>query len=246
MTVEAYLRSGALRGEAQLHTDTEILWTVLRVDRPIDPAWSGVTGDIAHNLRSALDYLVYQLFVLENGAPPPANGKQQFPIFKDRDGFRSRGVKQNLRGLSAPAVEMMESFQPFATGEGEASPLWQLRQLSNRDKHHDIHLTIASASRIVSEAVFTGGPEPLMVCVGQTGPVADQALLFGRKIPAGNAPPQERAAGLKVDGDARLHITFLKPAIDFQRGVEGILAAIGKRVMDIADRVNSQFFSKPV
>jgi hypothetical protein len=33
-------------------------------------AWSPVFGEIIHNLRSALDYYVWELYVLENKAEP--------------------------------------------------------------------------------------------------------------------------------------------------------------------------------
>src|ERR1700756_5511045 len=43
-------------------------------------AWSAVVGEIAYDLRSALDHAVYDLTCIENGGPL---GQTGFPIFED-------------------------------------------------------------------------------------------------------------------------------------------------------------------
>src|SRR4051812_8089914 len=46
-----------------------------------------IVGDLVHNLRSALDHLVWQLVLLEGRTP---GGHNRFPIYKDVDVFHDR------------------------------------------------------------------------------------------------------------------------------------------------------------
>lgn len=115
------------------------------IRREADPMWGVEIGEIIHNLRSCLDYLVHELFIRSNGKPPPIGSKIQFPIFKSVEGFNRRGV-QFLNGISDAAIAMIRSEQLFSpdnggAGDGIQSPLWHLRELSNTDKHRTIQLT---------------------------------------------------------------------------------------------------------
>ena len=47
-----------------------------------------IAGDFAHNLRSGLDHLIYQLAVLDTGGDPP--NRTGFPIFEDEGRTGSR------------------------------------------------------------------------------------------------------------------------------------------------------------
>jgi hypothetical protein len=46
-----------------------------------------------------------------------------------------------LRCVGQDAVDLIQSEEPFSTGEGVYSPLWHLQELSNADKHRTLHLT---------------------------------------------------------------------------------------------------------
>src|SRR5690242_15811946 len=52
-----------------------------KVREPCPPIWSVLVGECLHNLRSALDYMIWDLVILETGAPPVVT-KSQFPIFR--------------------------------------------------------------------------------------------------------------------------------------------------------------------
>jgi hypothetical protein len=112
----------------------------LVVEEPCPPMFGILVGEIVHNLRSALDHIVYQLVIHATNAPPPVVSKTQFPIFLDAAGFKHRGPLL-LKGVGTKAAALIKAMQPFATGEGVKSPLWHLSQLSNIDKHRTIHLT---------------------------------------------------------------------------------------------------------
>jgi hypothetical protein len=56
--------------------------------------WGVQVGEIVHNLRSALDHSIWELVILTTGRPPALPTKNQFPIFKSKDGFLARGVPE--------------------------------------------------------------------------------------------------------------------------------------------------------
>jgi hypothetical protein len=100
------------------------------VDPPIQLAL--VAGEIAYQLRSALDHLVYQLIVANRQSP---NRLSQFPIFAARDKYVARAPSM-IEGVSSSAEVIIESEQPYHRSPGaEEHPLWKLHYLNNTDKH---------------------------------------------------------------------------------------------------------------
>jgi hypothetical protein len=104
--------------------------------------WGVLVGELAHNLRSALDYLVGVL-IREGGGEP--DGNAAFPISKSKDRYfrkNKRGVTYRdrvLRGLSPEMKERIDALQPFQRGElAYADMLLGLADLSNRDKHREL------------------------------------------------------------------------------------------------------------
>lgn len=239
-SIKAFFDSNPYTLETQADPNTEILWRVVRINGSPDPMWSAMTGEIIHNLRCALDYLVFQLVILQTGAEPTGN-KNQFPIFRKKQGFDSRGVPQMLNGVGADAVALIESLQPFATGEDIQSPLWHLQEFSNWDKHRSIHLTSAGMPN-VNASMIVGSPGGGGVVVAAPGPIEDNAGIFGRTIQPGPEPLLERAAKVDVQGEATFHITFKRPAVDFNLKAQTILDIMGRRVFEIAKRVNAELF----
>jgi hypothetical protein len=89
-----------------------------------------VVGEICYNLRSALDYLVYELALSDSGVVQ--NGTQ-FPIDDTPKKFAGH-VPTRLIGLSAAHVAAIERLQPY---NGCNWPK-VLRILSNPDKHRQL------------------------------------------------------------------------------------------------------------
>jgi hypothetical protein len=79
-------------------------------------------------LRAALDYLVYELAILDSGQIIDGT---QFPIDDAKKGFDWRVKNGRLRGLTAPHIAAIERLQPY---EG-CDWTQRLRDLSNPDKH---------------------------------------------------------------------------------------------------------------
>lgn len=117
--------------------------------KPLDDLllWGVMLGDAIHNLRSALDLLIWQLVLLDTGKP--GTGENQFPICdtgasywsgtKERPSMRER----RLRGVSDAHKAVIDEEQPYRTWTPPSvnRPLSVLRDLSNHDKHRLIHLT---------------------------------------------------------------------------------------------------------
>ena len=101
--------------------------------------WGTVIGDCLHNMRSALDHLVYAL-----AGSAARNARTEFPIFVDRDQFRSKQGRL-LRGVADDAVTVIKWVQPYRWGaRASIHPLWILHELNNIDKHRLLHVTGAA------------------------------------------------------------------------------------------------------
>jgi hypothetical protein len=114
------------------------------IELPID--WSVKVGEIAHDLRSALDGLVCQLAVISNPGSTWRICKKErtgFPIFlKGPRSSASEGFKRKkLPYLKRGFVTRIERLQPYKRRNGyRRGPLWLLRELNNADKHRIVVL----------------------------------------------------------------------------------------------------------
>src|SRR5438552_3478733 len=102
--------------------------------------WIGVVvGDVAHNLRSALDHLAWQLATLDGDPPEP--DKVQFPIFSEEP--KSFLDHPCLSGMRPEHRAVLEDLQPYKAGDGSGqTPLELLAWIKNTDKHLLLHTTI--------------------------------------------------------------------------------------------------------
>lgn len=101
-----------------------------------------IVGDCLFNLRSALDHLVWQLVIVNKGTP---TDRHFFPICSSSKAFSEAVAKHHrLDDAPAKAVTLIESLQPYYTGE--THPLALLSKLHNVDKHRNLNLVTAVAS----------------------------------------------------------------------------------------------------
>lgn len=112
---------------------------------PID--WSVVIGEIAHDLRSALDGLTWQVALLGPNSPSfytsfpicldkclaKKVGDRTYPAFDPCKEVKRRGC---LQSIPSHLWTRFERFQPYKRGNGgRHSPLVLLNELNNTDKH---------------------------------------------------------------------------------------------------------------
>jgi hypothetical protein len=94
-------------------------------------------GDYVHNLRCALDHLVWQLVIANRQVPGRSN---QFPIATTPDEWRNWVENGGwLKGVHSDAVAIIKGLQPYC-GKGPSRDhlLTALNVLDISDKHHVI------------------------------------------------------------------------------------------------------------
>jgi len=171
----------------------EYVFKVVGLQRS-DPAWGLLAGDCIHNLRSALDHLVYQLALLGQ-ARALTDGEARstsFPVFDDRDRFRESG-QGRLKLLRMGEQTRIAELQPFnawdasiwggtpvgVTDEryrfgpaGVPGALDHLAALDNTDKHRLVNATW----RVARWWEWPGPP------IGLRGSFSSNALEDGAEI----------------------------------------------------------------
>ena len=106
-----------------------------------------VIGDIVHNLRCAMDYIVAELVEKSPGAVPYR--RHQFPIQEkdvDYDADIGTGPVGNgqLRGVVYGLAEIRK-LQPFSKNKPfDTHPLWLVKRFCDADKHRIITTTIGT------------------------------------------------------------------------------------------------------
>ncbi len=118
--------------------------------------WGAIIGDVVHNLRSALDHLVWQLTLAEGHVPPPSlKGSAwkdiRFPIYITAYPTNGKGIlipwatskePKSRWGVRTSLRTEFEELQPFNHGQdAPEKPLAILEELWNIDKHRHLHLT---------------------------------------------------------------------------------------------------------
>ena len=129
-------------------------------------------GEVAYNLRSGLDHLVWQL-VLANGECPGT--WTEFPIFREESAYR-KAAKRKLRGLDGSQLQTVEGLQPFRDETGIGPHLRLLHEICNIDKHR--HLNVVSTHSQAS-AHIEGEVPPRLVPRSMTAGLILLDLLRG-------------------------------------------------------------------
>ena len=110
--------------------------------------WSVLIGDIAHNLRSSLDGLVWQL-VLWNGQQPGGMRSLAFPVYRTPESYAQRGAGTIHGRVRQVHEALIESLQPFNTeGGATTSTLLMISELNNADKHRLIQIGAYRAGNV--------------------------------------------------------------------------------------------------
>lgn len=150
--------------------------SVLRMRRPSDSNIKGrplvSLSQIAENLRSALDYLV---FALSKRSTSDLNDRApQFVIAESKTEFEKQ-AKQRLRYLTPAQVRFMEMVQPYKSG----IMLALLKDMTDPSKHrHLLSLEERTGWRIVLSTTARSGEYPGMFMY----PVQDGMAFFAEPI----------------------------------------------------------------
>jgi hypothetical protein len=126
----------------------------------VPPYLSLPVSDCIHNLRSALDYLIYELAFLDSGTFMDGT---QFPIEDDSAKFNLRRRKTYLRGLSDVHIRAIESLQPYNGVDWTKT----LRTISNPDKHRQLTVLQPQRSPVVYTHVYGESDDVVVTLNGE-------------------------------------------------------------------------------
>lgn len=103
---------------------------------------SVIAGEVVHNLRSALDYLAWQLVLNYSGNLSDKDARKvQFPIRKNQKDWSSDYTVSMIKPTNA---SLLQSRQPFSSqSDVDSHPLTILQDFSNRDKHRILNSVLA-------------------------------------------------------------------------------------------------------
>jgi hypothetical protein len=138
---------------------------VLRARVPPNPEaleWGVIIGEIAHNLRAALDGLVWQLIIANKIEPSSLFPRPEYPIYirgsssiKGVHTFEGQG-RARLRGVHRRDKATIDATQPYhRRNAGRNSTLWLLQELNNADKHRLVQVAAVGTANQWSNFTFS-------------------------------------------------------------------------------------------
>jgi len=117
-----------------------------RVD-PLPDCLALITGDVVHNLRSALDHLIWQLVIANGGEPEKDPTRYSFPIW---DSAAKTSFPGKAKGVSPAALKIIEGLKPYKGGN---EALWAINYLDVVDKHRLLLAAAATAATMTIDMV---------------------------------------------------------------------------------------------
>lgn len=142
-----------------------------------------LAGDFAHNLRSALDNGLAEIYIALGGDLTTGRGKKlQYPIIKPGEDLDSELKKKLPPSIPNSVATTIRKYQLLAMTIGR-NRLWDLAALNNSDKHMAVNLAAAVATsiamRVPDEGYFGDlgtlfNVQPLTI--GKTHPIAFYGL----------------------------------------------------------------------
>lgn len=147
--------SYSVRSEPEGRSTEHRLYLSIIVEPDVEK-WGLMFGDFVHNLRSALDHVVYALAVKETGTdPPPKHKALAFVLLDDP----AEWLKQQWRlpGLTPAMRAAVEAVQPYQTALPDHTDVLRiLTELDNVDKHRTIRPVAMMPEEAGIAGSFTG------------------------------------------------------------------------------------------
>ena len=226
----------------EYQADRKHLIVTCPTPKPVDRALPLAIGDYVHNLRSALDHLIFQLAVL-NGKAAEAETIISFPIFLSDPQFENFTKRKVAPFIDRQALADIKELQPYQIGNlGDEDVLWVLSQLDIVDKHR-LLVVIARQLRPTSFKIE--------VPTGES---------FEHRLPRSDWKPLEDGAEiirfdlsgvLKAPGRVRVNLgtaamVYLKDTGLFCDGreIRSVLTTFRKAVTNIVDDIGRLFFGE--
>lgn len=243
--MDRFLESHPYGVAGDFNTETRRLVAYLTIREPCPGVWGVLIGEMVHNLRSALDHLVWQLVIQNGETPVLAN---QFPICSDAGMFQRALDRQRLVHVSQLACDLIQSLQPYSTGEGINSPLWQLHEISNFDKHRTLHFAAAHLEGI--QVSFPNMHPDIKVTeeMGRPpGPFEHGDVLVSYLVASPEYPFTKPIGEAQVQSNAAFGIAFDKrsPCVGGAVVIPTLRGA-GMRTYEVFKRIAADIFGRTV
>jgi hypothetical protein len=166
---------------------------VFTARKPIPARIPLLIGDVLQNLRSTLDYLVWELVVAAKNHPAK---KHQFPVCLTANAFDDALNRGRLDGIDQVAVDIIKGLQPFHfSDEGvEHSAIAVLDELVNINKHRTILTTILNTTRITNFQIIENAGATYAI-----GTPSGENLPRRFVLPIGEEPNTQIGAFMQID-----------------------------------------------
>jgi hypothetical protein len=195
--------------------------------------WALLLGDALHNMRCALDHIIYALAIRQTGQdPPPKASRLMYPICSSLEVWNSKTIQGRIASLNEPTRAAIEKTQPYnrlKAGQ-RFTPLWWLGQLNDIDKHRLPHITAVAAH---PDDIATDASPGTFRAFWNEGPLADGAPLLRLEL---TKPNPQLYVDVKATGAVVLQAIDLRPPL----GVHPTLMRI-RREVDVVCRYLSRF-----
>jgi len=167
------------------------------VMKPIPARLGLVLGDCLQNVRSALDYLIWELVLANQQTPGKHN---MFPICTTEKSFKDAIRARRLEGVAPEPLALIDSLQPYRAGDLDAPglPLTVLDELVNINKHRRVLFTVVRSIPGSSMETIQVGSETW----GRPSVEAMQSDVdFGRKLTLQDAQTHGSIAAFVAIGE---------------------------------------------
>jgi hypothetical protein len=146
------MRKGELAFPARVKPNPQGGFPTLRFGQMLDEMFRPAIGNVIQELRTALDYMIYDLAFLDSGQ---LQENTQFVIEDCEKVFR-RKMKSRLKGLSDAHIAMVAALQPC----NGCDWIKRLAGLSNPDKHKTLLNVSVSGSFDMKFEMTLGRADP--------------------------------------------------------------------------------------
>jgi len=117
----------------------QLVYYITKAEAVPEPI-AAIAGDALQNLRTALDYVAWQICPASERGPHTA-----FPISDDAAKYEAEKTRK-VKGMLKAAIDAIDATKPYKGGN---DTLWRLHRLNNIDKHR-LLLTVGTAFSAVN------------------------------------------------------------------------------------------------
>lgn len=199
-----------------------------------------LVGDCVHNLRSALDHIVYALIwtnPARAGALP--SEKAMFPICDTRLGYAHQVNKlKRIDGVPDGVAALIDTLQPCHAREKGLDhtlhPLWVLNRLENIDKHRRLTLSCGVARHAHVSIRYEFGHESDFLLAQDV--IYDRAILT-------SYPPSRDGSKVQVNGYLMVYVA-LNDAAELPALVDEDIAGVLRQLVEYVGNLALPRFGK--